>query len=98
MSTHTPAPWVFDAEREQIVAGVETVVYETNTNVADVRLILAAPHMLAVLKHIAGLKTHSEHLQVKSQPMKIDLLNTLDHAIINARIAVAAAEDEDVTA
>jgi len=41
----TQGPWAVDLENEQIVAPSGIIVYETNTNEFDARLIAVAPEL-----------------------------------------------------
>lgn len=54
--THTAAPWAFDRLQEKIFGSDgESVVYETNTNQADIDLIVAAPDLLVALQNSIAL-------------------------------------------
>ena len=57
--SHTPGPWVIDFASERIYGTDgfgehQVVVYETNTNEEDIRLIAAAPELLDALRPFAN--------------------------------------------
>lgn len=69
---HSTAPWKFYPEEERILSfDGENVVYETNTNMDDINLIVAAPDLLSALKDCQdALRIHAPDVWALEQANK----------------------------
>lgn len=98
---HTPGPWtlqtrssykygVFVKAEDQIIAGVGGMEFTPNTNLANARLIAAAPDLLAALEEAHTLLCYC----AEEEPMGPDQpwdLERVERAIQMARSALAGA-------
>lgn len=51
MLDHTPGPWVFDEDLQQILGANGEIIFDPALH-ANIRLILAAPDLLEACQHI----------------------------------------------